>query len=138
GTPASVSTDRIAGADALVRGSPSPVQAAPRPTQPNWQSPRPVQVAYARPPAPVLQRTIGSFRPGVWLQLASGNDAGDLAGRFHRLKAKNPDLFDGIKPYVANSADGARLVVGPFRGNSDADIFAEDLQSIGVAPMKWA
>ena len=71
------------------------------------------------------------------MPVASGSTVDDLAGRFERLKAKDPNLFDGIKPFVARSGDGARLIVGPFRGNSDAEIFAEDLQTIGVAPMKW-
>ena len=76
-------------------------------------------------------------QPGIWLQLASGSDVSEMSAQFRRLKTKSPDLFDGIKPYVARSADGARLVVGPFHGNSDAEIFADDLQSIGVSPLKW-
>ena len=131
-TSGSVTTDRLAGIDALLRGSPPPA-----PAQPTWQAPQPVQVAYARPPVPAVQRTATSFQPRIWLQLASGSTVDDLAGRFERLKAKDPNLFDGIKPFVARSGDGARLIVGPFRGNSDAEIFAEDLQTIGVAPMKW-
>ena len=47
------------------------------------------------------------------------------------------DLFDGIKPYVARSADRARLLVGPFRGASDAAIFAEDLETVGVDAFKF-
>jgi hypothetical protein len=38
---------------------------------------------------------------------------------------------------VAWSGDGTRLVIGPFRSTADADTFAEDLESIGVSPMKW-
>ena len=126
GAPSGVSSDRLSDIDALLSGSPPP-------------SPQSVQVAYARPPAPATVQHIATiFQPRVWLQLASGTDADDFTGRFRRMKARNPGLFDGIKPYVARSADGARLVVGPFRGSSDADIFAEDLQSIGISPMKWA
>jgi hypothetical protein len=80
---------------------------------------------------------VAAFQPRVWLQLGSGSDANDLASRFQRMKAKSPDLFDGIKPYMAQSTDGSRLVIGPFRGSSDADLFAEDLESIGVSPMRW-
>jgi len=71
------------------------------------------------------------------LQLASGSDVDALASRFRRLKAKAPEVFEGIKPYVARSSEGTRLVVGPFRGTSDADIFAQDLETIGLSPMKW-
>ena len=39
--------------------------------------------------------------------------------------------------YVAKSADRARLVIGPFRGASDAEIFAEDLETVGVDAFSW-
>jgi Flp pilus assembly protein TadD len=130
------STDRLAGIDAFLRPG-APAAAPAQPAQAKWQPPRAVQVAYARPPAPPVQRAVAVSQPKVWLQLASGSNSIDFASRFQRLKAKSPDLFQGIRPYVAQSGDGTRLVIGPFRGSSDAEIFAEDLQSIGVSPMKW-
>lgn len=130
---ATASTDRLSGIDEFLRpGPPAPAAAV----QQSWQQPRPVQVAYARPSAPAQPASV-AFQPKVWLQLASGSSADDLAGRFQRLKAKDPSLFDGIKPYVARSGDGSRLVIGPFRGTSDAELFAEDLESVGISPMKW-
>ena len=112
---------------------------APRQTsQTNWQPPRTVQVAYSRPPVQAsAHSTIAVFQPKIWLQLGSGGDTSELASRFQRMKARSPDLFEGIKPYVAQSGDGSRLVIGPFRGASDAELFAEDLESVGVSPMKW-
>jgi hypothetical protein len=68
----------------------------------------------------------------IWLQLASGSDDNGLSSEFQRLKSKNPDLFDGLRPYVARTAGGARLLVGPFRGRSDAEILAEDFASVGI------
>jgi tetratricopeptide (TPR) repeat protein len=132
-SPAAVSTatasnDRLSSIDEFLR------PAAPAPTA--QQPPRPVQAAYSRPVVPARPAAI-AFQPKIWLQLASGGASDDLAGRFQRLKAKDPSLFDGIKPYVAQSGDGSRLVIGPFRGASDAELFAEDLESIGVSPMKW-
>jgi hypothetical protein len=106
--------------------------------QPNLQPPQAVHVAYSRPPVPAAtQRTVAAFQPKVWLQLASGTSSDDLASRFQRMKAKDPELFEGIKPYVAQSGDGSRLVIGPFRAPSDAQLFAQDLETIGVSPMKW-
>ena len=131
----SVSTDRLSGIDEFLRPS-APATAPTSTVQQSWQQPQPVQTAYARPPA-ASRPTAIAFQPKVWLQLASGSSADDLAGRFQHLKAKDPSLFDGIKPYVARSGDGTRLVIGPFRGTSDAELFAEDLESIGVSPMKW-
>jgi hypothetical protein len=31
-----------------------------------------------------------------------------------------------------------RLVIGPFRGQSDAENFAEDLQTVGINAFKWS
>ena len=32
---------------------------------------------------------------------------------------------------------GGTLLIGPFRGASDAEIFSEDHETIGLAPKKW-
>ena len=131
-----ISTDRLAGVDTLLRG---PASAATAQTvQPGWQPPATVQVAYAAPPAPSnVQRTAATFVPKIWLQLASGTDVDDLANRFRRMKSKNPDVFDGIKPYVARRADGSILLVGPFRGDSDVTIFSDDLGTLGINASKF-
>lgn len=77
-------------------------------------------------------------RPGrIWLQIASASDADTLPAKFRTIKGKSADLLKDIKPYVAHGADKARLVIGPFRGRSDADIFAEDLDTIGVSASRW-
>ena len=119
------SNDRLAGIDALLTSNPQP--AAPA-----------VQVAYAPAPAPAMvQRSAPDYQPKIWLQLASGENVDDLAGRFRRLKEKNPDVFDGIKPYIARSGDRARLIVGPFRGAADATIFGDDLKTIGIDAFRF-
>ena len=96
-----------------------------------------MQVAYA---APVTRPQAAPAQPRaskVWLQLASGSNAAALPSQFQRIKSRSHDLFDGIKGYVARSSDRARLVIGPFRGTSDAQIFAEDLESVGVSSFRW-
>jgi Flp pilus assembly protein TadD len=121
-------SDRLSGIDAMLRGP-----AAPPPVVR-----RPVQVAYAPPPTrAVVQRAAPAAQPRIWLQLASGSDVDGLAGRFRQMKSKSPDLFDGIKPFVARSGGGALLLIGPFRGASDAEIFAEDLETVGVDASKF-
>jgi Flp pilus assembly protein TadD len=118
--------DRLADIDALLRVGPP--QAAPV-----AQPPRAVQVAYARPrTAAYAQSGLPTFQPKIWLQLASGSDIDAFSRQFVRLKSKNPDLFDGLRPYVARSPQGARLLVGPFRGRSDAETLAEDFASVGI------
>ena len=117
------STDRPAGLDPLLR--------AP--------SPQPVQVAYVAPPRAAQSQQVAQHHPAkIWLQLASASNAGALPQQFQRIKSKNRDLFEGITPYVAKSPNGARLVIGPFRGASDAETFAEDLETVGVNSREWS
>jgi tetratricopeptide (TPR) repeat protein len=121
-----VASDRLAGIDDLLK--------APAP------SAAPVRVAYApqvrRQPAPVAQRG-PSVQPKIWLQLASGPNAAALPEEFERIKSRNSELMEGIRGYVAKGAGRSRLVIGPFRGSSDAEIFADDLQTVGVDAFKW-
>jgi Flp pilus assembly protein TadD len=135
----SVSTDRLTGIDALLR-DPTPAQAQPQPTQPVWQPPaaKSVQVAYVSPPRPAsVQRTADAAATKIWLQLASGENADALENQFDSMKAHNPDLFKGIGGYVAKSSDRARLLIGPFRGKSDAEILADDLHIVGIDAFRW-
>lgn len=134
-----VSTDHLSGIDALLQQPPAPPQVQPVWEQPSLESrPPPVRVAYSPPPKPsVVQRTAAVEDSGVWLQLASGRNSTALQNQFERLKHDNGDLFKGITGYVAEGSDRARLVIGPFRGASDAKIFADDLRSIGVDAFRW-
>lgn len=124
-------TDRLAGVDALLAAPPAP--ALP-----------PAQVAYAAPPpAQVANASTSSLLTRVqakkiWLQLASGLNADALPSQFNRIKSRNRDLFDGISGFVAKGADRSRLVIGPFRTASDAETFAEDLQSVDVNAFRWS
>ncbi|HKU92099.1 MAG TPA: hypothetical protein VJP82_01985 [Sphingomicrobium sp.] len=125
-TTTQVASDRLAGVDDLLKVAPQ--QAAP------------VQVAYSAPvriPAQPPKSASGSAPGKIWLQLASGANGSALPSQFKRIKNKNSDLMDGIKGYIAKSPDRTRLVIGPFRGTSDAQIFAEDLESVGVNAFRW-
>ena len=131
-----VASDRLAGIDDLLK--PAPAQPA---QTPGWQGPpAPVQVAYSAPvrvPEQPPKSASGSAPGKIWLQLASGANASALPSQFKRIKNKNSELMDGIKGYIAKSPDRSRLVIGPFRGTSDAEIFAEDLGSVGVNAFRW-
>jgi len=122
-----VSTDRFPGIDSMLE-----------PSTPSIAQSQPVQVASIAPPKPAtVQRTAPLPEQKIWLQLASGANADALSDEFHRIKSRNRDLFKGISGYVDSGSDRARLLIGPFRGPSDADIFAEDLQTVGVDAFKW-
>lgn len=122
------SGDRLAGIGSWL--------ATPQPAvQPARQNPQPVvQASYSRS-APVAQPAVA--QPKIWLQLASGQNVDDFTERFQRMKSQNPDVFKDIKPYVARSADRARLLIGPFRGPSDAQILAEDLETVGITSFRF-
>jgi hypothetical protein len=129
---ASVTADRLASIDDLLR-APAP-QASP-----SWQpAPASTQVAYAAPAVrkPAQVRAAAQQRR-IWLQLASGQNSAALPTEFRRLKSRNHDLFDGISGYVAQSTDRARLVIGPFRGPSDAETFKQDLETVGIDAFNW-
>jgi hypothetical protein len=133
-SPSRSATDRPASIDQLVR-APAVIP------QPGFQAAPATQMASAPPVRPQeLQPRPGSaaVKPNkVWLQLASGQNPDALPPQFKRLKSRNKELFEGITGYVAKSPDRARLVVGPFRGSSDAQIFAEDLNAVGIDSFSW-
>lgn len=129
----SVTTNRLAAIDELLHQSTS----QPAPQQPVYR-PAPKQVAYAAPVARMAATRSAPAPAKIWLQLASGPNAAALNGQFRQIKSKNGELFDGIPGYIAKSPDRARLVIGPFRSASDADTFAEDLQTVDVRAFKWS
>jgi Flp pilus assembly protein TadD len=140
---ATVSSDRLADVDALLRAPSAP----PPVSQPVWQqpplqaqaTPKPVQVAYAPQPsrAAVQHASAQTREPRIWLQLASGRDTDALSTQFAHLKSRYDKLFEGITAYVAEGGDRDRLLVGPFRGSSDARIFADDLRTVGIDAFRW-
>jgi Flp pilus assembly protein TadD len=67
----------------------------------------------------------------IWLQLASAQEAGSLAGEFAQIKARKPSLFNGISGYVSDGSR-ARLLIGPFHSYEDADIFADALANAKI------
>jgi hypothetical protein len=130
----SVTTNRLAGIDQLLH-QPAPTPAAQPRVSRSYAQPQ--LVAYA---APVrrIQAPAPAVKHKIWLQLASGPNAAALQGQFRDIKSRNRELFDGIPGYVAKGADRARLVIGPFRSVTDADTFAEDLQTVDVSAFKWS
>jgi Flp pilus assembly protein TadD len=136
-----VSTDRLSGIDALLRAPSAPPAAQPVWQQPSVQDqpqPEPVQIAYSPPPRPsTVQRTAAITEPKIWLQLASGSNTGALSREFDRMKSNNTAVFKGINGYIVEGTGRSRLIIGPFRGTSDAAILSDDLHSIGIDAFRW-
>jgi hypothetical protein len=125
-------TDRLASIDDLLRDP------APPAVQPTWQPTPPQVAAYVALPArQAVQPQPTRHQRRIWLQLASGQNSSALPTEFRRLKTRNRDLFDGITGYVARSSDRSRLVIGPFRGASDAETFKQDLETVGIDAFNW-
>lgn len=108
----------------------------------------------AAPPAPAPQQLASVSLPAtaatqrmtaspltvsrkVWIQLASGPNSSSLPEQFDRIKRRNRDLLDGINGYIVEEPGKARLLIGPFRNNEEANIFAEDLASVRVDAFTW-
>ncbi len=132
--------DRLASIEQMFAAKPAQPASAP-PVAPSWSAPAPkVQYAVAAPvkKAPIRQASATApAQKKLWLQLASGSDAEALPDQFRRMKSRHRELFDGISGYVANGGDRARLVIGPFRGRDDAEVFAEDLETVGIDAFSW-
>jgi len=92
-------------------------------------------IATAPVPAPASAAAASKRR--VWVQLASGRDSAALPAQFRRIKSRHKDLLDGISGYVAEDAERSRLLIGPFKSASDADIFVEDLESVSIDAFSW-
>jgi Flp pilus assembly protein TadD len=140
GTAPFASGERLASIEQLY--SATPIQQAPAPQTPStWSPPAPkVQYAVATPvkKAPIRQASpTAPTQKKLWLQLASGSSADALPDQFRRMKSRHRDLFDGISGYVAEGGDRVRLVIGPFRGRNDAEVFAEDLETVGIGASSW-
>jgi Flp pilus assembly protein TadD len=106
----------------------------------------------ATPPAPATTQvasltTIPQPKPAtgsatyttskLWLQLASGTNTAAMPEQFERMKSRDHELFEGINGYVVEEGGKARLLIGPFRNMSDANIFAEDLASVRIDAFTW-
>jgi Flp pilus assembly protein TadD len=143
----SVTTDRLAGIDALLRApaEPQPQVAQAVVQQPAWQPPQATPVSYATPslPTTVLKaqpaRSAPTFEQRkIWLQLASASNSEGFDREFRRLASRDRELFDGITGYVAATGGRARLIIGPFHGSSDAQIFADNLKAVGINAFRWS
>lgn len=73
----------------------------------------------------------------LWIQLASGPNATSLPSEFDKMKRRNRDLFEGISGYIAEEPGKARLLIGPFRNDQEANIFADDLASVHIDAFTW-
>ena len=120
-----MSGDRLASIDELLRAPVTP-------------PPPPVQVATITPlPPPPQASALAANRSRIWVQLASGSNPAALPEQFRRIRSKNSEMFEGMSGYVAQEPDRARLLIGPFKSVSDANIIVDDLESVRIDAFSW-
>ena len=123
-----MSSDRLASVDELLRSSARHSQD---------QGVQVASVVPMRRSQSISDSVATPAKPKVWLQLASGPNADALPDQFKKMKSRNRDLFEGISGYVAEEPNKARLLIGPFASNKDAEIFAKDLQTVRIDAFSW-
>jgi Flp pilus assembly protein TadD len=122
---------------------PSPAPAVAQRQPPTVQTASISRQSVARATSPnndLIQTERVASDPGarkIWLQLASGDNAGELPTQFRRIRARQPKLFTGISGYIADSQSRSRLLIGPFHTQDDARMFADALSSARIQSFAW-
>ena len=74
----------------------------------------------------------------VWVQVATGANEAGLPGTWKKLKEKAPDVFKGqsasVVPYKATN----RMVVGPFKSQSEARALVTAMSKAGLQGSTYA
>ena len=128
--------DRLASIDDFLKPAPSPAPAyAPPPAPRSTPLQSPVRVASNSATNRNAGQIVSTKR--YWVQLASGPNPAAMPGEFRKLKTRHAEALKGLSPYIAESGDRSRLLIGPFKDRNDASIFAEGLESDGVSAFSW-
>ena len=144
--------DRLASIEQLLGGGqaqvqqryPAPVAAvAPRTSPPVQVASAPrrqIGRAAASPSNDRIQtRRVASDLNGrkIWLQLASSNGADAFPQEYRKIRSREPSLFEGIAPFVAETGSRTRLLIGPFHSQEDARLFADALTGARIDSFAW-
>jgi cell division protein FtsN len=132
--------DRLRSIEELLAGGANPPPAAP--PAPAYRSPpvaAPVQQPVRMAVNSATNRSVGQkvSTRRFWVQLACGPNPAALPAEFRRLRTRHASALKGLSPYIAESVDRSRLLIGPFKDREDASIFAEGLESDGVSAFSW-
>lgn len=142
-TIASAAGSRLADIEALLRAPPPPAVAVPHPAYPSQAMGPPAPPPASVAPAPsgsglaALAGATATAHRRYWVELSSAPSAALLPQQMPGIRSRSEDLLNGVSAYIAEEPGRARLLVGPFRNASDADIFAEDLETLQVRASRW-
>lgn len=129
------SLNRLADIDALLRAP--PVQTPPPQGASVSNGVRGPVTAASTATSSAGAATTSAPRRRFWVQVASGPNSVVLPTELRRIRTRSEDLLNGVSGYIAEEPGRARLLVGPFRNGSDAEVFAEELEATGVDAFKW-
>lgn len=73
----------------------------------------------------------------VWVQVATGANAGALASDYGRMARKSPDVFKGQSGWTAEWGRTRRLVVGPFKDMRAAQAWLGTHKKAGGDGFAW-
>ena len=74
----------------------------------------------------------------IWVQVAGGAYAGDLTKAWNRVKAKAPAAFAGRRGWTTPLRATNRVLAGPFKTDSEARGFVNQLAKEGVSAFTFA
>jgi Flp pilus assembly protein TadD len=98
----------------------------------------------AEKPAPAARPKAAEARPAKpkeprrnWVQIASGANEADLPREFARLKGKAPKLLANHSAWTTPLRATNRLLVGPFKGEKEAQAFVTGLAKAKLSAFSW-
>ncbi len=103
----------------------------PPPSVPKVEKPAPKPAA--KPAAKPAPKPL----PRHWVQLAGGSKTERMPIEYQRIKAKKPVLFAKRTAHVAELKGWARLLVGPFKSEDEAQIYVNQLAKADIAAFSW-
>lgn len=146
--------DRLASIEQILTGAPTqqaaqqsyaaPVQTVAPRSRPKVQAAsapkREIRQAAVSPSNDRIQtKRVASDPNGrkIWLQLASADSGAAFPAEFRKIRSREPSLFDGIAPFVAETGARTRLLIGPFHSQEDARLFSDALANARIDSFAW-
>lgn len=145
-----VRSSRLAELDSVLQTLPASVaetRTPPPPPRPMVEKPvtRPsakaatVKVAEASVPARPKPKApdTAAGRSRIYVQLAGGANTDRMLTEYNRIKRREATLFRGLQPLVSEVRGWARLLVGPFKTQEDAQAFVNELHDARLEGFVW-
>jgi outer membrane biosynthesis protein TonB len=156
---------RLAGIASLIAALPEPEPAQEKAATPESKRVEPAAKAVAKPAAPAAKteapaKTVvakketpapakkeapaAAKKPAapaeparIWVQVAGGADKAALPREFTRIKTKAPKLLAARAAWTTPLKATNRLLVGPFKSDTEAQEFVNELKKADLSGFAW-